>query len=99
MARLKRDDKVVVIAGDDKGKTGRVLRVDRQKQRVLVEGVNERKKARRRSADHPQGGIEDIACPIHLSNVMHEDVYNAKRAKNSSTAAAKPEAADAAVQS
>lgn len=68
--RIKRDDNVYVIAGKDKGKTGRVLRVDREKQRVLVEGVNMVKKAMKKRRQNDQGGIIEIEAPIHVSNVM-----------------------------
>jgi large subunit ribosomal protein L24 len=76
--QLKKNDTVVVIAGAQKGKRGRVLKVHRDTGRVVVEGVNVRKKATRRSADKPQGGIENIECPVHISNVMLEEAYNAR---------------------
>lgn len=78
-ARIKKNDAVVVIAGAQKGRRGRVLQVDRPKERVLIEGVNIKKKAIRRSQAHPQGGIEEVERPIHISNVMREDLYDAKR--------------------
>ncbi|MFW5880006.1 MAG: 50S ribosomal protein L24 [Spirochaetota bacterium] len=68
--RIRRDDQVKVIAGKDKGKVGRVLRVDRDKERVLVEGVNLAKKAMRKKRQEDRGGIMDIEMPIHISNVM-----------------------------
>jgi len=68
--RIKKDDQVKVIAGKDKGKTGRVLRVDRDKGRVLVEGINIVKKAMRKKRQEDRGGIAEIEAPIHLSNVM-----------------------------
>lgn len=68
--KIKRNDNVKVIAGRDKGKTGRVLRVDRDKQRVLVEGVNLVKKAMKKRRQNDQGGIIEIEAPIHVSNVM-----------------------------
>lgn len=68
--RIKRDDQVTVIAGKDKGKTGRVLRVDRDKGRVLVEGINIVKKAMRKKRQEDRGGIAEIEAPIHISNVM-----------------------------
>lgn len=75
-AHVKKDDTVVVIAGADKGKRGRVLELDRKKERVIVEGVNTRKKHLRRSANNPQGGIEDRDCPVHMSNVMKAEVFD-----------------------
>ena len=68
--RIKKNDQVKVIAGKDKGKVGRVLRVDRDKDRVLVEGVNLAKKAMRKNRQEDRGGIMDIEMPIHVSNVM-----------------------------
>ena len=68
--RIRRDDQVKVIAGKDKGKTGRVLRVDREKGRVLVEGINIVKKAMRKKRQDDRGGIMEIEAPIHISNVM-----------------------------
>jgi len=68
--RIKKDDQVKVISGKDKGKTGRVLRVDRDKGRVLVEGINIVKKAMRKKRQEDRGGIAEIEAPIHLSNVM-----------------------------
>ncbi|TVR03911.1 MAG: 50S ribosomal protein L24 [Spirochaetaceae bacterium] len=68
--RLKRDDQVTVIAGKDKGKSGRVLRVDRKTSKVLVEGVNIVKKAMRKKRENDRGGIIEIEAPIHISNVM-----------------------------
>lgn len=68
--RIKKDDQVKVIAGKDAGKVGRVLRVDRDAGRVLVEGVNLAKKAMRKKRQEDRGGIMDIEMPIHISNVM-----------------------------
>ena len=73
---VKKDDTVVVIAGADKGRRGRVLELDRAKSRVIVEGVNTRKKHLRRNQMNPQGGIEDRDCPIHMSNVMKADEFD-----------------------
>lgn len=70
MNRVRRGDLVEVIAGKDKGKRGKVLRVYPKRERVLVQGVNIVKKhMRQRSADMP-GGIIEMEAPIHLSNVM-----------------------------
>ena len=60
---------VYVNAGEDKGKTGRVLKVDAEKQRALVEGVNMMSKSTKPSAKHPQGGIIKQEAPIHISNL------------------------------
>lgn len=68
--RLRRDDQVVVIAGKERGKTGRILRIDVERQRVVVEGLNLVKKTMRPTQQRKQGGISEIEAPIHLSNVM-----------------------------
>ena len=66
---IKKGDMVYVNAGEDKGKTGRVLKVDAEKQRALVEGVNMMSKSTKPSAKHPQGGIIKQEAPIHISNL------------------------------
>ena len=67
---IRKDDRVKVIAGKEKGKVGRVLRVDRERGRVLVEGINLAKKAMRKRKQEDRGGIAEIEIPIHISNVM-----------------------------
>ncbi len=70
-AKVKKKDKVLILAGKDKGKIGVVLNVDLKKERVLVEGINYVKKhVRPNPAAGIQGGIEEIEAPIHISNVM-----------------------------
>lgn len=65
---------VIIITGDHKSsKPVRVMEVDKAKDRVVLEGVNLVKKHRKPSAEHPQGGIDSIAAPIHISNVMVVD--------------------------
>lgn len=73
MLRIKKDDQVIVIAGKDKGKTGKVLQVIPEAQRVLVERINMVKKTRRRTQTNQQGGIVEIEAPIHISNLMLVD--------------------------
>ena len=68
--KIRRDDTVMVIAGEDKGKTGRVLQVLGEKNRVIVEGVNLVKKALRKSQDNPQGGFTKKEAALHISNVL-----------------------------
>ena len=68
--QIKKGDMVKVIAGNDNKKTGRVLEVDRTKMRVLVEGINIRKKHSRPTQTNPNGGIISKEMPIHYSNVM-----------------------------
>ncbi|NOX20954.1 MAG: 50S ribosomal protein L24 [Nitrospirae bacterium] len=68
--RIKKDDNVVVIAGKEKGKKGRVIAVIPKKQRVIVEKVNIIKRHMRPSQKYTQGGIIEKEGPIHISNVM-----------------------------
>lgn len=68
-AKVKKGVSVKVIAGDDKGKEGKVLEVNPATGRVLVEGVNLVKKAMRQSEENPQGGIVEKEAPIAISNV------------------------------
>ena len=68
--RIKKDDKVKVIAGKDKGKIGKVLKVIRKKNRVLVENVNMVKRHAKPSAQNRQGGIIEGEAAIHWSNLM-----------------------------
>jgi large subunit ribosomal protein L24 len=82
MARhIKSGDTVMVIAGADKGKTGRVLRVITDKNRVVVEGINRVWKHVRPSQRTPQGGRIQKDAPIHLSNVMPLDPTTGKGAR------------------
>lgn len=74
--KLKRGDKVVVIAGKDKGKEGKILVVDRKKNRVLVEGVNMISKHTKPTPMNQQGGIVKKENYIHASNVMY--LFNGK---------------------
>lgn len=67
---VKVGDTVKVISGTSKGSEGKVLRIDRKKNRAIVEGVNIVKKHVKPSASNPQGGIEEAEAGIHLSNVM-----------------------------
>ncbi len=67
---IKKDDKVKVIAGKDKGKIGKVLRVIRKKNRILVENINIVKRHTKPNAQNRQGGIVEREAPIHWSNVM-----------------------------
>ena len=73
MGRIVKGDTVLVVSGDDRGKTGRVLKVLHEKQRVLVEGVNFIKRHTRPTQQNPQGGIVEREAPVHLSNVMPYD--------------------------
>ena len=84
---VKRDDMVVVIAGEDRGKVGKVLATFPAKNRVLVEGINVIKKALRKSQDNPKGGIVTKEAPIQISKVMKQERYEARRKKHSTAPA------------
>ncbi|MDR2436243.1 MAG: 50S ribosomal protein L24 [Puniceicoccales bacterium] len=77
--RLKRNDEVVVICGDDRDKSGRILRVIREKSRVVVEGVAVAAKHIKKSQQYPEGTVVKIERPIHISNVMLKAEYDARR--------------------
>jgi large subunit ribosomal protein L24 len=68
--RINKNDQVLVLTGGDSGKKARVLSVDKEKDKVTVEGVNVAKKHVRRSKKNPQGGILTIERPVHISNVQ-----------------------------
>ena len=67
--KIKKGDTVKVIAGDDKGKTGVVIKVLPREAKVIVEGVNKVKKAVKPTDENPKGGFIEIEKPIHISNV------------------------------
>jgi len=74
MARhVRKGDEVIVTAGSDKGRRGKVLRVISQENRVVVEGINVRRKNIKPSQNNPQGGAVSLEMPIHLSNVSPAD--------------------------
>ncbi|CAG9610048.1 50S ribosomal protein L24 [Pseudoneobacillus rhizosphaerae] len=70
---VKKGDKVMVISGKDKGKTGVILEAYPKQSRVLVEGINVVKKHSKPSQANPQGGIISQEAPVHVSNVMPID--------------------------
>ena len=70
MLHIKKNDQIVVIAGKDKGKTGKVLKIFKKQDRILVEHINVIKKAQRRTQENQQGGFIEIEMPIHRSNIM-----------------------------
>jgi large subunit ribosomal protein L24 len=87
---VKKEDQVVVIAGTEKGKRGRVIAVLAEKQRVIVEGIKMTKRhtKKQRNPNAPQGGIIEREGSIHLSNVMRAEKYDARRAKRGGAAPA-----------
>ena len=83
--KIRREDQVIVISGKDRGKTGKVLRVDPAKSRVYVEGLNIIKRHTRPSAvpgsPNAAGGVIEREGPIHISNVMLIDPKDSKRTR------------------
>lgn len=71
--KIKTNDSVIVIAGKDKGKKGKVTKAFPAEDKVVVEGVNLKKKHRKASQKGSQGEVFEFAAPIHVSNVMIED--------------------------
>ncbi|GAB6393164.1 MAG: 50S ribosomal protein L24 [Treponematales bacterium] len=67
--KLKKEDTVEILTGKDKGKRGRILKILRDKDRVVVEGANIVKKARKRKSQNDRGGIVEIEAAVHYSNV------------------------------
>lgn len=80
MAKLhiKKDDTVIVLAGEDKGKTGKVLKVLVDEYRAVVEGINMVSRSTKPSAKYPQGGIIKKEAPIHISNLSLIDPKSGK---------------------
>ena len=75
---IKKNDTVIVLAGKDKGKKGKVQKVLVDDQRVIVEGINMVSKRQKPSAQNPQGGIVKQEAPIHVSNVSLIDPKSGK---------------------
>lgn len=70
MRRIRKNDMVIITAGKDKGKKGKVIRVIPEKNAVIVEQANLVKKHQKPTQKNPTGGINDIEAPLHISNVM-----------------------------
>jgi len=68
--KLRKEDLVQVIAGKDQGKQGKILRIDHEKGRVIVSGINMVKKSKKKKSQTDRGGIVEIEAPVHVSNVM-----------------------------
>jgi large subunit ribosomal protein L24 len=71
--KIRKNDNVMVVSGNDKGKTGKVLKVFPKDSKVIIEGINVRKRHTKPSQKSPQGGIVEKEAPIHVSNVMFLD--------------------------
>jgi large subunit ribosomal protein L24 len=78
MQKLKVNDTVVILAGKDKGKSGKIKDINWKTNRVVVEGVNMVKKAMKPTQQNPQGGIVDTEKAVHVSNVAVADPKNGK---------------------
>lgn len=76
--KLRKGDQVIVIAGKEKGKKGKISSIDHVRGRVLVEGVNMVKKTLRKTKEHPQGGVINREAPFAISNVMFLDESSGK---------------------
>ena len=78
---VKKGDEVVVIAGAERGKRGKIIAVQVKKHRVIVEGVRMIKKHMRKSQNNPQGAIIEREGTVHISNVMAVAKFDARAAK------------------
>jgi len=78
---VKKGDEVVVIAGTEKGKRGRIIEVLRGQERAIVEGVKIIKRHTRKNQNQPQGAIIEREGTIHLSNLMKAEQFDAKAAR------------------
>jgi large subunit ribosomal protein L24 len=85
---VKKNDEVVIIAGADKGKRGKVISVVDDHQRVIVEGARMIKRHTRKNPQNPQGAIVEREGTIHISNVMKVDAFEARAAKRANRAPA-----------
>ncbi|HEY0944150.1 MAG TPA: 50S ribosomal protein L24 [Opitutaceae bacterium] len=85
---IKRGDQVVVIAGSQKGKSGKVLEVLAAKQRARVEGVGMIKRHLKKSQEHPQGTIAEREGSVHVSNLMLQSAFDASKRKKEPAAGA-----------
>ena len=86
--RVRKGDKVKILAGRDRGKTGKVLHVYPKKDRALVEGINMVKKHLRKSQQNPQGAIVQKELPIHISNLSLMDPVSSKATRMNTLVAA-----------
>ena len=78
---VKKGDEVVVLAGKEKGKRGKIIAVNPKSSRVIVEGLQMIKRHTRKSQERPQGAIVEREGTIHISNVMKAEVFDARVAK------------------
>lgn len=85
---VKKGDEVVVIAGTERGKRGKVIEVLRNKERVIVEGLKMIKRHTRKNQANPQGAIIEREGTIHISNVMRSELFDARASRRSGAASA-----------
>ena len=78
MAKIKKGDKIIVLAGKDKGRTGEVTQVMPKDGKLLVDGINVHAKHRKPTQENPQGGIDRKPAPLHISNVALADPKDGK---------------------
>ena len=78
---IKKGDDVVVIAGTEKGKRGKIIEVLRGQERAIVEGIKMIKRHTRKNQNNPQGAIIEREGTVHISNLMKAETYDAKAAK------------------
>lgn len=76
--KIVRNDEVIIIAGNHKGETGTVVKVNAEKNSVIVKGINVRKRHMKPSQQNPEGGIKEFEAPIHVSNVSLIDPESKK---------------------
>jgi large subunit ribosomal protein L24 len=79
--KIRKNDNVMIITGNDRGKSGKVLKVFPSDSRIIVEGINLRKRHTKPSQKNPQGGILEKEAPIHVSNVMFIDPKSSKQTR------------------
>jgi large subunit ribosomal protein L24 len=84
---VKKGDEVVVIAGAERGKRGKIIAIQSGKQRVIVEGVRMIKKHMRKNQNNPQGAIIEREGTIHISNVMAVEKFDARASRRTPAAA------------
>ena len=85
---VKKGEEIVVIAGSELGKRGKILQVHTKKERVTVEGLKMMKRHMKKSQQSPQGAIVEREGTIHISNVMSVEKYDARKAKSGEVAKA-----------
>lgn len=82
--KIKRGDNVIIISGSYKGKKGVVLKIDYNRMRIVVEGINIRKHHKKSTQENPKGAIIECESPISYSNVMLTEVFEKRRIKQKS---------------